>query len=399
MEQISDRRQQSLPIVMFVILWLIGWTLRVPVLAAPPLATRMADAFGLDAAGIGALTMLPVVAIAFGAIPAALIIGRFGLKTAIVGGVLLMALASMARGYAPSSVVLFVASVVMGLGVAVFQTALPSATRVWTPGHVALGNAVYLNGMMVGEMSGAGLTLPVVLPLAGGDWRMALLLWSVPIVVIAIAAALVRSPADEAVAPADADCVSRATSFPRWNEAQVWQFGMLLAGSVVMFYIFNSYAAIILQDRGETEHLAWLLFAYNATPLLASFVVLAAPHWIGQRGPIAASAALSVVGLAGFAFLSGWASWLGALLTGFASSVELILLMSLPAAIAQGRAVTRLSAGMTLVGFGVAFVLPLAGGWLAKKVDWLEFALIPSLVFGVVVLLLVGRARRYPEYR
>ena len=343
--------------------------------------------------------MLPVVAIAFGAIPAALLIGRFGLKAAIVFGVLLMAAASTARGYAPSSLMLFVVSVLMGFGVAVFQTALPAATRVWTPGHIALGNAVYLNGMMVGEMSGAGLTLPLVLPMAGGDWRTALLLWSIPIVLIALAAAFVRAPKEtNDASEVELQDMAPTASLPNWNDARVWQYGLLLAGSVVLFYVINSYVGVILEDRGESEALAWLLLLYNATPLLASFAVLAVPGWIGRRGPIAASAGLAVIGLAGFAFLSGWASWMGALLTGFAASVELILLVSLPAAIAKGRAVTRLTAGMTLIGYGVAFLLPMIGGWFAKQVDWLEFSLMPALVFGVAVLVLVGRERRYPAY-
>lgn len=399
MDQAIRQPVRSVQFTMFAVLWLVGWTLRVPVLAAPPLATRMAATFGLDEAGTSALTMLPVVAIAFGAIPAALIIARFGLKVAIVGGVLLMAAASTARGYAPSSVMLFSVSVLMGLGIAVFQTALPAATRVWTPKHIALGNAVYLNGMMVGEVSGGGLTLPLVLPLAGGDWRMALLLWSVPIVLIAFAAALVRPSTGVSGPPKTvAGDVSSNASLPRWDDACVWQYGMLLAGSVVAFYVINSYVGIILQARGETAALAWLLLAYNATPLLASFAVLAAPKWIGWRGPIAVSALLAAAGLAGFTFLSGWPSWIAALISGFMASVELILLVSLPAAIARGRAVVRLSAGMTLVGYGIAFVLPLVGGWLAKGTGWLELALIPSLVFAIAVLFAVGKERRYPEY-
>lgn len=182
------------PFGMLAILWLVGWTLRVPILSAPPLATRIADSFGLGEAAVGSLTMLPVVAVAFGAIPAAWIIGRFGLRAAIVAGLLVMTVASVARGQVASVSMLFFASVVMGLGVAVFQTALPATTRVWTPTHVALGSAVYLNGMMLGELSGAGLTLPVILPLAGGDWRYALILWSIPILLIALLVALARLP-------------------------------------------------------------------------------------------------------------------------------------------------------------------------------------------------------------
>ena len=114
---------------MFAVLWLIGWTLRVPILAAPPLAIQIADAFDLGEAGIGALTMLPLVAVAFGAVPAAWLIARFGLRTTIASGIATMALASVARGYVPSAALLFGVSVLMGLGVAVFQTALPAAAR------------------------------------------------------------------------------------------------------------------------------------------------------------------------------------------------------------------------------------------------------------------------------
>ena len=72
------------------------------------------------------------------------------------------------------------ATLAMGFGVATVQTVLPSVVSAWTPRHLALGTTVYMNGMMVGEFAGAGLTLPLVVPLAGGDWRVALLYWSRP---------------------------------------------------------------------------------------------------------------------------------------------------------------------------------------------------------------------------
>lgn len=387
--------RQSKPIGMLITLWLIGWTLRVPVLAAPGLATRIADSFGLGEAGVGALTMLPIVAIAFGAVPAAWVIARFGLRTAITGGMAVMIIASVARGQAPTPGVLFAFSAIMGLGIAVFQTALPAATRVWTPSHVALGSAVYLNGMMVGELSGAGLTLPVVLPLAGGDWTFALVLWSIPLSLIAVLAALVKTPGQGAgvVTPE----AGRAT-LPKWNDAQVWRFGVLLGSSAVAFLAINAFSGTILRARGEIEALEGLLFAYNATPLLSSVAVLAAPRWIGRRGPIAVSALFSLLGFAGFVFLDGWASWGAALVTGFASTIKLILLVSLPPAIATGGAVTRLSAGMTLIGFALAFILPLIGGWLADSAGQIDWALIPSLMFMCAALFAIGRGARYPAY-
>ena len=384
---------------MLAVLWLVGWTLRVQILAAPPLATRMADTFGLGEAGVGALTMLPIVAVAFGAIPAALVIARFGIRVVIVGGLLVMVAASISRGLVPTPVMLFAVSIVMGLGVSAFQTALPAATRIWTPSHVALGSAVYLNGMMVGELSGAGLTLPIVLPLAGGDWRYALVIWSIPIVLIAILVIFVRSPKDQPDADAiEKTCLPPSKSLPKWNDAHVWQYGLLLASSAVAFLAINAYSGILLRARGETEALSGLLFAYNATPLLASFMVLSAPKWIGYRAPIAVSALLSVIGMAGFVFFESWVSWAAALVAGCASTVKLILLVSLPPAISRGNAVTRLSAGMTLIGFAITFGLTLAGGWLADSTDWIEMSLIPSLIFMLVALVALGRLARYPDY-
>lgn len=400
----SDNNPQGLsaspkPYAVLALLWLVGWTLRVPILAAPPLATRIAESFSLGEAAEGALTMLPVVTVAFGAIPAAWIIARFGIRAAIVAGLLVMAAASVARGQVPTATALFTASAIMGLGVAVFQTALPAATRVWTPTHVALGSAVYLNGMMLGELSGAGLTLPVVLPLAGGDWRMALVLWSIPIVLIALLVAFAHlpqgNPADET---ARVPGLSRKSSLPHWNDLRVWQYGLLLGSSVVAFFVVNAYSGSLLQDRGEYETAEAFHFAYNATPLLASFALLMAPGWVGFRKPILIWAVLAAIGLAGFIFLSGWAAWLCAMVTGFASTIQLILLVSLPPAIANGIAITRLSAGMTLLGFSVAFLLTLAGGWIADHTGTIKTALIPSLLYMVLALAALGGSARFPNY-
>lgn len=399
------RENQSTPTILakpygiLIVLWLVGWTLRVPILAAPPLATRIADSFGFGEAAEGALTMLPVVMIAFGAIPAAWIIAKFGLRVSIVVGLLVMALASVARGQVPSITLLFTVSAVMGLGVALFQTALPAATRVWTPTHVALGSAVYLNGMMLGELSGAGLTLPIVLPLAGNDWRLALVLWTIPIVAIALLVALMRLPKDHSSAEGtNLPGLNQNASLPRWNDFYVWQYGLLLGSSVVAFFVINAYSGSLLLSRGAYDAAEEFHFAYNAMPLLASLAVLLMPGWIGWRAPIALSAILAALGMIGFILLDGWTSWISALLTGFASTVELILLVSLPPAIASGIAVTRLSAGMTLISFSIAFLLTLAGGWLADRTDWIEMALIPSLIFMILALCALGRLAQYPKY-
>ena len=86
------------------------------------------------------------------------------------------------------------------------------------------------------------------------------------------------------------------------------------------------------------------------------------------------------------------------MIAGFAATIELILIVSLPPAISKGIAVTRLSAGMTLTGFTVAFLLTLVGGWAADTVGRVEIALVPSMIFMVLALAALGRAKKYSSY-
>ncbi len=383
------------PYGMLIVLWLVGWTLRITVLSVPPLAIHIADDFGLGES-LGALTMLPVVAIALGALPAAWFINRFGLRISIVGGLLVMVAASIARGQVPSTLLLFFMSALMGLGIAVFQTALPAATRCWTPSHLALGSAVYLNGMMMGELTSAGLTLPVVLPMANGDWTMVLILWAIPILLITLLVVMMKTPpgAIDNVAIEAAD----SATFPNWKDKRLWQFSILYTNSIIAFFIINAYCGSILRQRGEIEALEEFLFGYNAMPLLGSLLILAKPKWVGYRNPIGMAALCALLGLAGFTFFTGWLSWIAACITGFSATVMLILLLSLPPYIATGKAVTRLSAGMTLLGFSLSFALSLVGGWLADISQVNHMALIPALVFMLLSMAALGRHKLYPKY-
>ena len=370
-----DRRTIGL----LALLWLVGLYLRIPVLAAPPLADRIGEDFALGSVGIGALTMVPVIMLALGAVPAALLIGRVGVRMSIIAGMAVMAVASAARGWSDAVSVLFGASAVMGLGIAVFQTALPSAVRGWMPRHPALGSTMYLNGMMVGELSGAGLTLPILLPLASGDWRTALLLWSLPVAVIIVLLLLPKVRDEEANGP--------QVWSPDWRSGTTWTLGLWLAASIAAFFVVNAYMAATLDHRGELDALPILLFAYNATPLAASLLmVIVGDRWIGRRTPIALSGAVAALGLAGFAILSGVAAMTFAVLVGFAATVQLILVLSLPPLIERGAGVARLTAGITVVGYAIAFVLPLAGGALADVSGMSILTYAPTLMFALVLL-------------
>lgn len=372
---------------LLALLWLAGLYLRIPVLSAPPLADDISRDLALGALGSGALTMTPLLMLALGATPSAWLMRRLGVRFTLVAGLVLMAVMSAGRGLAPSPLPLFAATAAMGLGIAAMQTSLPGVVKSWTPNHVALGSAVYMNGMIVGEFAGAGLTLPVVLPLAGGDWRMAWLLWSLPVAAIA---ALLMLPRGRRVALPENVC----SPVPGWRDGNAWRLGVLLAGSIVVFFVINAYMGRVLEARGAADSLAGLLMAFNLSPLVASLMMLAmGRRWLQRRGPILVSAMVCAGGLLGFMTLPGLLAMIAAVVASFSATLELVLLVSLPPALTSGAALNRLTAGMYTIGYGIAFILPLVGGVLADAVGNDLVALVPAAIFALLNPVVVGGLR------
>lgn len=372
---------------LLALLWAIGLFLRIPVLAAPALSGDIAVDLDLSTAQTGALTMLPVVVLALAAPFAALLVTRIGIGRTIAIGLIVGSALSAARGWAPSAVAILTASTGMGLGIVLFQTALPSAVKSWLPTRVALGSAVYLNGMMVGELAGAGLTLPVILPLADGDWRQAFLIWALPAVFIAVLALL----------PRDKGAPSLPGPWrPNWREPLTWELGLWLAISIAVFFSINAYMKTTLDARGSGPELATLLLVYNTTPLLASFLLL----WfrnglLGRRGPLVATGLAGVVGMAGFALLPGALGFACALLAGFASTLQLILIMSLPPTVRSGSEVARLTGGVTIIGYALAFMLPMIGGVLAEVYDAVALLFAPTILSALIITVFSPRTGAY----
>ncbi|MBN7787632.1 MFS transporter [Ponticoccus gilvus] len=369
------------------LLWATGLFLRIPVLAVSPLAGQIAEDLKLSTTGTGALTIVPVVVLALAAPLAVWAIARIGPARTIAVGLLLSAVLSASRGWTSSSAVLFAATIGMGIGIAMFQTALPSAVRGWLPTKAAMGSAVYLNGMMVGELLGAGATLPVVMRLAGQDWRMALGLWAIPAAVIAL---LILLPGERAKPGGPVPV------WPDWSDGRTWELGLWLAGSIAVFFSINAYMDMTLSARGKAAWLGALIVAYNATALLASLAMLWwKASWIGRRGPVVITGIVAAAGMIGFGFVPGPVGYLCALVAGFAASLQLILIMSLPPVVTEESNVARLTGGITFVGYLVAFALPLLGGLLSDAVGGVAMVFLPTAVF---ILTLPGVGRKSGGY-
>lgn len=341
------------------LLWFAGLYMRLPILVAPPLSPAIADELALSQTHIGALTTLPVFMLALGALMGSLLIMRLGARNALILALAVVAVGSAARGLADTPATLLGFSGLMGLGIAVMQPSLPALLPRWlTPPRIALGTACYMNGMLMGEFTGAGLTLPVIMPLTGDSWRATLAVWSLPALLVAAALAIPRR-----------DYGEKTTStqwLPELRDPLMWKLGLLLGGTASLFFGTNAYMASVLEQRGELQRLDTTLFFFNLAQVGASLLMLLmARHWVARRSPIIASAGISVAAMLGFLLLEGWPGVAFAVTMSFFAGVLLILIVALPPQLADSAHAGRLSAGNFTIGYTVAFFVPLLGGALA----------------------------------
>ena len=375
-----------------LLLWLVGLCLRMTVLAIPPVIPQIHGSFAMSQAAVGALTSLPVLLFSFAAVPGSLLVSRFGPAHVMTAGVFITALAGALRGLSPDLAALFLTTFAMGFGIAIMQPALPAVVREWTPQRIALGTAVYSNGLLVGEALSASLTIPFVLPMTGGDWRLTLAFWSLPVLVFGVLAAMETARRHE---PRSAAAV-QARWWPDWRDPLTWRLGLLSGYASSLYFGTNAFLPDYVAARGRPDLLNAALSSLNWVQIPASILmVLYAPRLTMRRWPFITLTAISLAGVAALILLPietvAW--WTGIL--GFCNAFLLILTLALPPLIGTPGDVHRLSAAMIAIGYLSAFLVPIAGGalWDATGMPPAGFA--PVVAFGLAALFL-GATLRFP---
>ena len=365
---------------MAVLLWLAGVYLRIPILVAPPLAPFISDELGLSQALTGALTTLPILMLAVGAMPGSLAIARIGPRNTLALAMVIMVIGSAGRGLSPDTLTLMLASAVMGFGVAMMQPSLPALLPRWLePRQLAIGSAIYMNGMLMGEFIGAGITLPLLMPLMDNSWQATLLAWSLPALLVAGALFL---PRRDMARP-----VRKPSWLPDWKNPLTLRIGLLLGLSGSLFFGLNAYMGSLLEQQGNFDMLADALFWYNFAQVAASLVMLKmAKYWVGRQFPIIIAASCSVTGTIGTLLFTGWWSIASATVMSFTAGILLILLVALPPMLVESKETGRLSAGNFLVGYTLAFSIPMVGGLLADWAGDARYAIIFIIAYCLLTL-------------
>tara|TARA_R110000824_G_scaffold49344_2_gene138432 strand:- start:3901 stop:5082 length:1182 start_codon:yes stop_codon:yes gene_type:complete len=362
-----------------LLLWLAGVYLRIPILVAPPLAPFIGDELALSQTLTGALTTLPILMLAIGAMPGSLSISRIGPRNTLALAMFIMVIGSAGRGLAPDTITLILTSAVMGIGIAMMQPALPALLPRWLePKHLAFGSAIYMNGMLMGEFIGAGITLPVIMPLLDNSWRATMLVWSLPALLVAAALFL---PKRDLARPS-----RKVAWLPDWKNPLTLKLGLLLGVSGSLFFGVNAYLAALLEQRGEFDNLTEALFWYNFAQVIASLLMLKmARYWVGKKAPLIIMLILSLLGTLGMLVFTGWWAIASATFMSLTAGVLLIMMVALPPLLVPSSETGRLSAGNFLVGYTVAFTVPMLGGLLSDWTGDVTHAIAVMIAYGILV--------------
>ena len=373
-----------------ILLWLAGIDLRVTILALPPVLPLIHRDLDLSEKLVAALTGLPVLLFAILAVPGSLLIARLGARHALLIGLVLTALGSAGRGLGPSIPMLFLMTFAMGAGIAIMQPALPSLVSEWFEKRPGLATGVYANGLLIGEVLGASLTLPVVLPLSGGSWGTSFAIWAVPV--------LATGAVIAGVTPNRRPRLGAASLWwPDWRDPQTWEVGVILGGGSTIYFAANAFIPDFMHAGGADDLIGPCLTALNAGQLPASFLVLGFSDRVtGKKGPLVALSLVSLGALGLLLVPVPWVQILGSGILGFAAAFGLILTLALPPMLAAPDDVHRLSAGMFGVGYLTAFFLPLLGGvaWDATAIPAAAF--LPIVLGAAMVLAVAARLRPAP---
>jgi MFS transporter, CP family, cyanate transporter len=377
------------------LLWLAGVAMRMTILAMPPVIPLVHSELHMSETQVGLLIGLPLALFAIAAIPGSLLIARVGTRNAAVLGMVIAAFAGAARSAAIDVWTLYAAAIATGFGVAIMQPGMPTLVREWLPHRIALGTIAYTSGMLMGTLFATGLTIPFVLPLVGGSWRLDLLVWAVPALLIAPVFYIFSPKGDD---PSASGKIG-ALWWPDFKNPLVWLLGLTFGSNNSPFFGTNAFLGDYLASQGKAELLGAALGWLNGAQIVAPIILLLLANRLQGRawpfllfGPVLLAAFLGLI----FGNSTGVILTCAALI-GFTTAITLTATLALPPLLSSPADLARVSAGMFTISYATAIIIPTISGalWDATGRPWTAF--VPLCVCAVALTALGTAATRNPS--
>jgi CP family cyanate transporter-like MFS transporter len=325
----------------FCLLWLAGLAMRMTLLVVPPVIPLIHEDLRMSETQIGLLIGLPLALFAVAAVPGSLLIARGGAKLAVILGMVITAFAGGLRGAAVDVWTLYTAAIATGFGIAIMQPGMPTLVREWLPSRIGLATVVYSSGMVVGAILPPVLTIPFVLPLVGGSWRLNFLVWAVPAVLIS-AVFLLLSPKETHRSRAATAAIG-ALWWPDWRNPLIWLLGFTFGSNKSPFFAANAFLGDYLASRGQADLLGPALASLNGAQLVALVLLFVVAGRLQRRAwPFLLFGPLMLAGFLGLIVMkSPLAVLVCAGLIGISTVMTMTPILALPPLLAAPADVAR----------------------------------------------------------
>lgn len=377
-------KNNLLPILFAVIVFLIGLNLRPMLAIIGPLFPVLQQQAGLSATSFSLLTTLPVAMMGLAALSGPWLIVRIGPVMGIASGLLLLTAACLWRGVNLTPAQLMLTALAGGAGIGVIQALMPALIRQRFTTAAATLMALFSTGIMAGAALTAASAEPLftllglqpALALSGGLALVTLLIWLSSV----RRSSPVSVAVDEAILP-----VRRTLLLMLFFGIGTGAYTLVLAW-LPPFYIQLGWSA---------RHSGYLLAALTLTEVVAGFIVSATLHRFSDRRPLLLGVlTLLLAGLLSLVFYPNTMPVLSVLLlgTGIGALFPLSLIVTLDHARnarEAGILLSRVQGG----GYLIAALMPLVAGWVRDSGASLTQAWV-IMSAGVVVLMLIARRFR-----
>jgi CP family cyanate transporter-like MFS transporter len=377
---------------LLALLGLAGMAMRIPILAVPPLLPLIRTDLHMNEAQVGALMGLPLALFALAAVPGSLLVARWGARITMLAGMLVTILASASRGAAGGLVTLYLASVLTGFGVAIMQPALPRLVREWVPDRIGLGTAVCTNGMLLGALTPIALTFPLVMPRIDNSWRLDLVVWALPGVLIAAIFAI----ASWSQPRAEVSEKAPERWWPDWKRPVTWLLGFTFGCNNSIYYASSSVLPEFLSHGGRGHLISGVLLWLNLGQIAALILMLwLADRMVHRAWPFVVFGLMALAGVTALPFVDGLWMIVAAAIVGLGSAVTFAATLALPPALSRPDDVHRTAAGMFTIAYASALCIPIICGALWDYTGLAQLAFVPIAVCGVGLTLIGASLCRY----
>jgi CP family cyanate transporter-like MFS transporter len=360
-----------------------------PALLTPGLVLpALQQSLQLSPFGAGALTALPILALAFASAIAVPVGRRFGWSGGLVIAMVLIAAGVVLRS-AGSDATLYSGALVLGIGIGLGNVFVPTLVKARLAGRIGLAMGLYTMMLTFGALISTSLT-PLLFA-RFGDWRPTLAVWAIP----AAAAAVIALPLlTDNMHPQD-----RVAGMGFWRNRLAWAVSSFMGLQSGIFYAIALWLGPLLVARGVPLHdVAFDLTLFYFTQFLSALVTPVILTKIRRQDVMAVLITASNGALVA-AVLYGPHAAIGTLSGLLGLTMGAMFAVALTFQVLRARThdtAARLSSMALFVGYGIASFGPLVMGLVNRLPDarlastlWIAALIVLTMIAGA----LAGRQR------